>query len=83
MHLAFKPKAIRQLEVLPKAARQRILRKISWYITQPDPLAFATHLSGYNAYRFRIGHHRVIFDFENDTVTVFLVVGREGAYKNL
>lgn len=83
MRLAFKQKAIEQLEALPKKTRERILRKLTFYLAQQDPLSFAKPLTGYNAYRFRVGHHRVICDCGNDTMTILLVVGRDGAYKNL
>jgi len=83
MWLTFKPKVVKQLEALPQKTRERILRKIAFYTTQPDPLSFAKPLTGYDAYRFRIGHHRVIFDCDETTITILLVVGRDGAYRNL
>lgn len=83
MRLAFKPKAVEQLKALPQKTQERILRKLAFYIAQQDPLSFAKPLTGYDVYRFRVGHHRIIGDLANDTITVLLVVGREGAYKNL
>lgn len=83
MRVAYKETALEQLEALPVAARKRIINKVVFFISQPDPLVFAKPLRGHDAYRFRIGNYRVVFDIEKDVLTVLLVVKREGAYRNL
>lgn len=84
MRIIFAPNAEAQLEKLEPAVRKRIRKKLDFYASQPDPLSFAERLTGYNAYRFRIGKdYRVIFEVGSDTLYVLLVVKREGAYQDL
>jgi mRNA interferase RelE/StbE len=82
MRVFYQPKAVEQLASLDQRLRARILRTVDFFATQPDPLKFAKPLTGYNAYRFRIGEYRVIFQVK-DRIEVLLVVKREGAYRNL
>lgn len=83
MRVIYAPGAAEQLEKLPKASSKRIFDKIAFYAAQPDPLSFAKPLTGYNAYRFRIGSYRALVEADGDTLVVLLVVRREGAYRNL
>ncbi len=83
MHVAYKEKALDQLDQLSPVLRKRITDKIDFYASQPDPLSFAKHLVGYNAYRFRIGNYRAIVEVQDDSLVVLLIVKREGAYRNL
>ena len=47
---------------LSKDAQTQIIRKLEYYLAQPDPLAFARPLerAGPACYRFRIGDYRVL-----------------------
>ncbi|MBI4067966.1 type II toxin-antitoxin system RelE/ParE family toxin [Candidatus Kaiserbacteria bacterium] len=84
MRVAFKRTADEQLEKLPPNIRERILSKIYFYASQPEPLSFAKRLFGYNAYRFRIGNdYRAICEVDAGTLYVLLIVKREGAYRDL
>lgn len=83
MRVAYKQTALEQLEQLPRNLQQRITDKIDFFASQPNPLSFAKPLQGYDVYRFRIGNYRAIVEVEGETLTVLLIVKREGAYHNL
>ena len=83
MQIAYGQGALDQLHALPRNVQSRIIQKLLFFAAQPEPLTFAKHLSGYNAYRFRIGDYRVIVDVKTDTLFVLFVVKREGAYRDL
>jgi len=64
MHqLIYYKKAVSDLKKLEKKTAARIIKKLTFYATQKDPLVFASALIqfGKNKYRFRIGTYRVIF----------------------
>ncbi len=83
MRLRLAPKARERLDELPKNAQQRILDKLHWFSLQNDPLAFAEHVSGFNAYRFRIGMYRVFFEIDNNVLYILTIRKRDQAYKGL
>jgi len=84
MRVIFAPTAEVQLEKLTPSVRKRIRGKIDFYALQPNPLSFAKRLSGYDAYRFRIGNdYRAICEVDADALHVLLIVKREGAYRDL
>jgi len=68
--------ACRELRRLPRAVAQRIVEKLDFFISQPDPLQYATRLrdSRFGRYRFRIGDHRAIFDLSHRGVITILVI---------
>lgn len=79
MQIAYKPRALGQLAALSSSVRHRIINKIEFYASQDDPLVFAKRLSGYGAYRFRVGSYRVIFDIESELISILLVLKRDKA----
>lgn len=83
MRIEYRAVAKDQLKKLPPTTQIRIARKIAFYAVQSDPLSFAKPLTGYDAYRFRIGNYRVIFELSRNTLFVLLIVKREGAYQHL
>ena len=83
MRVIYAPSASAQLDALPQSVQIRIVDKIAFYASQPDTLSFAKPLTGYNAYRFRIGDYRAIVEVNGEILFVLLVVKREGAYRNL
>ncbi len=83
MEIQFAPKAVEQLSNLPRATQTRIKNKLDFYGKQKDPFVFAKHLVGYNAYRFRIGEYRVVFEVVKKTLYVLLIVKRDSAYRSL
>ena len=83
MQIAYGHSALDQLHALPQNVQLRIIKKPLFFAAQPEPLSFAKHLAGHNAYRFRIGDYRAIVEVKVDTLFVLLVVKREGAYRDL
>ena len=83
MKLHYTNKAIEQLRNLPSAMQIRIREKLDFYLVQKDPLAFAQPLTGFPAYRYRVGDYRVIFKIEADILIVLLIKKRDEIYKDL
>ena len=83
MKLIISPDAQDQLERFPHLDQLRVKTKLLHFTAQKDPLKFAKHLTGYDAYRFRIGNYRVIFSIEKDTIYVLVIAKRDGAYKDI
>jgi len=83
MEVKYVPAAIRELDALPEQTRERIIEKVHFYAVQDDPLRFAWPLRGHNAYRFRIGKHRIIFEIRTNTLVVLTVIRRDSGYKNI
>jgi len=73
--------AKRQLKKLDHHIQERIVDKMRFFISQSDPLQFAEPLTGYDAYRFRVGDYRVTFELKNDTVHVLSIRRRDEAYR--
>jgi len=83
MEIKYAPEAVRDLGALPEQIRERIIGKIHFYAAQDDPLRFAWPLRGHDAYRFRVGKHRIIFEVRANILIVLKVVRRDSGYKNL
>lgn len=83
MRVLYTDTAVRQFESLDRAVQMRISRKMRFFSEQERPLSFAKRLVGHEAFRFRIGDYRVIFEMRDHVMTVLLVVKREGAYESL
>lgn len=68
---------------LPPDIQKRILVKIEHYLSQPNPLVFAERIQGspIPAYRFQIGVHRAIFDWEGDRILITKVGHRRDVYR--
>jgi len=80
MDLIYAETAIRHLKALERDTRNRIIEKVRFYTSQPDPLEFAEPLTGLNAYRFRVGDYRVVFQCEKQMIFVLSVRRRDDAY---
>jgi mRNA interferase RelE/StbE len=83
MRPVYANEAREQLRKLPRSVQSRIIKKVLFYAAQPNPLSFAKPLTGYNAYRFRIGDYRAIFETADDTISILRIVKHEGAYRDL
>jgi mRNA-degrading endonuclease RelE of RelBE toxin-antitoxin system len=70
--------AIWDLAHLPKKVAKRIVDKIKFFRTRPQPLHFAKKLtnSGLGRYRFRIGDYRAIFDVDKQGKIYILMILR-------
>lgn len=81
MDVYYTDTAKRQLKKLERHVQERIVDKMCFFISHSDPLEFAEPLTGYNAYRFRVGDYRLTFELENDTVRVISIRRRDDAYR--
>jgi len=70
----FSQKAREQIEKMSEDDQRRIIEKVEFYLSAPDPLSFAKFIgrrSDIKVYRYRIGNWRVIFDWE-DGKSIFI-----------
>lgn len=81
MDVYYTATAKRQLKKLERHIQERIVDKMRFFVSHSDPLQFAEPLTGYAAYRFRVGDYRVTFELENDTVRVLSIRRRDEAYR--
>ena len=66
---------------LPFILQKRIWDKLHFFETSSRPLHFAKKLHGSNdAYRFRIGDYRVLFDTVKDKIIILKVGHRKDIY---
>ena len=75
MGYSLTPKALKDLHNVDKLQQKRIIEKIKYYLTSPDPLSFAKTLtkSPYGTYRFRLlGKIRAIFIHEVSTNSIVI-----------
>ena len=73
-------KAKNRLQKIEINQRERITKKIKFYIEQDNPLLFAKTL-GNGFYRFRVGDYRVIFYIDEDIIQIVDVNRRDKIYK--
>jgi len=81
MDVYYTDTAKRQLKKLERNIQERIVDKVRFFVSQSDPLEFAEPLTGYDAFRFRIGDYRVTFELEDDMVRVLSIRRRDEAYR--
>jgi mRNA interferase RelE/StbE len=81
MDVYYTDTAKRQLKKLEINIQERIVDKLRFFISQSDPLQFAEPLTGYDAYRFRVGDYRVTFQLEDDAARVLSIRRRDEAYR--
>jgi mRNA interferase RelE/StbE len=70
--LLIKPSAARQIEVVPKADRLRIVRKIQALSDEPRPHG-CEKLSAAEKYRLRQGSYRIVYSVSDAEKTVVVV----------
>ncbi len=81
MDVYYTDTAKRQLKKLERHVQERIVDKVRFFVSQSDPLQFAEPLTGYDAFRFRVGDYRVTFEVEDDTLRVLSIRRRDEAYR--
>lgn len=82
--IVFKPSAQKQLTQLNKTTQQRMAKKLQFYVSQEEPLAYAVKMADSELdgqYRFRIGDYRMIFDVANNKIIILKVQHRRDIYK--
>jgi len=83
--VAIKPSALREIEAVDSAARERIKTQLRLLADDPLPHG-AEKLSGRESmYRVRKGNFRIVYaiDFEGGIVRVLAVAHRKDVYRNL
>jgi mRNA interferase RelE/StbE len=77
--IAFKPRAIKDLESLSAAQRRRIFAKIE--DLKNDLAGDVKRLTDFTPeYRLRVGNYRVLFEVEDAVVVVYRIRHRKDAY---
>ena len=75
----FKPRALKDLQSLPKSAQKRIIAKTA--ALRNDLAGDVKRLTDFTPeYRLRVGDYRVLFEVEETKVVVYRVVNRKDAY---
>ncbi len=79
----FKNQALKDLSKLPKDVQKKIIKKLDYFVSYPDPLSFAERLVNFEVgqYRFRIGDYRVIFDVKSEKIIILTLGHRREVYK--
>lgn len=73
--LLIKPSAVREIEGLPKADRQRVAKRIQGLGSDPRPPG-CEKLSGRELYRARQGSYRIVYEIvEREVVVTVVKVG--------
>ncbi|MBU0705918.1 type II toxin-antitoxin system RelE/ParE family toxin [Patescibacteria group bacterium] len=83
MKIQFTRKAEKELRQLDAATRKRLQKKLAWYLTHEDPLVFTDTLTDFELgeYRFRIGEYRVVFEVNEDLMSVTAIGHRRDIYR--
>jgi len=84
MQLAFTRSAEKDLKKLSLPTQKQILKKLRFFMDQPDPLKLAVKLTGFSKggdYRFRIGNYRAVFDVDKQTIFILHIEHRRDVYR--
>ncbi|MGI0003873.1 MAG: type II toxin-antitoxin system RelE family toxin, partial [Candidatus Nitrosotenuis sp.] len=65
------PTAYKQFSKLDKTIQKRISRKLD--SIRENPFASVTKLSGFNAYKLRVGDYRAILSIENNMLVILML----------
>lgn len=78
--IAFKPRAVRDLDSLAAEVVRRILDKIEGL--RDDLAGDVKRLTNFTPeYRLRVGDYRVLFEIERDTIVIYRIRHRREAYR--
>ena len=77
--IEFKPRATKDLRLVNRDDAQRILAKIR--AMENDLAGNVKHLTDFEPqYRLRVGDYRILFNLENDYITIYRIKHRREAY---
>ncbi len=81
--IVFAGSSKKDLDKLERVTRQRIAKKLRYFLDQEDPLIYARQLvhSTIGSYRFRVGHYRIVFDIDGNTLQVVSIKHRKDVYR--
>jgi mRNA interferase RelE/StbE len=71
--IEFRPRAVRDLKALPKAARSRIVSKITSLGSDPYPQEARKLTGEKDLYRIRVSDYRVIYQARHEVLLVLVV----------
>lgn len=78
--IEFKPRALKDLQSLPKAIQRRLLARIEGLAN--DLAGDVKQLTDFTPeYRLRVGDYRVLFEVEETKVVIYRVLHRKDAYR--
>jgi mRNA interferase RelE/StbE len=74
--------AKKDIDKLDPVTRQRIGKKLQYFLEQDDPLSLSRQLvsAKLGSYRFRVGHYRIVFDVHEETIEVLAIKHRKDVY---
>ncbi len=77
--IEFKPRAAKDLRVIDTIDARRILAKVR--AMENDLAGDVKRLTNFEPqYRLRVGNYRVLFNIENDLITIYRIKHRREAY---
>jgi mRNA interferase RelE/StbE len=81
--IVFAGSSKKDIDKLDRVTRQRIAKKLQYFLGQEDPLVYARQLVHFNigSYRFRVGHYRIVFDIDGQTLQVLSIKHRKDVYR--
>lgn len=82
--IRFKASADKRFSKLPTDVQIRIIGKLEFFLSQPNPLVYADILTNpkIGTYRFRVGDYRIVFDLERgNTILIVDVDHRKDIYR--
>ncbi len=81
--MVFAGSSKKDLNKLDHTTRQRIAKKLTFFLEQEDPLSYARQLvhSNIGSYRFRVGHYRIVLDIYGSTLQVISIKHRKDVYR--
>lgn len=76
------PRGAKDLEKLPKNLQERIVKKLTFFANQENPLVFSKPLVNLPpaTHRFRVGNYRIAFYVEGNTIYIERVRHRSEVY---
>lgn len=78
--IEFKPRAIKDIEGLPRDTQLRIVARIA--LLANDLAGDVKRLTNFTPeYRLRVGDYRVLFEVEANKVVIYRVLHRKDAYR--
>ncbi len=73
-------RALKDLDVIEKQERSRIIKKLKEYANEPLKHARKLTIPKIGTYRFRIGDYRVIFDIDGENIVILRIGHRKSIY---
>ena len=80
--VTFTPAGSKDLKKLPREIQTRVLKKIDFFASQPNPIVFASPLVNLppTTHRFRVGNYRVAFFVSGKSIHIDRIRHRREVY---